>query len=98
MKFDLRRKTQLVAVSNTKVERDEDHYCGLANIDTVRTDFFLGQINYLEVDTADVGNNYIHGFTKEKIYAVAGHDFGEWEGQILICVRLIFGLNKYMAR
>ena len=47
--------------------RDFDAYYGVVNIDIFRTDLFLGQINYLEMASADVGDYYIHGFTKEKI-------------------------------
>ena len=47
---------------------------------------------------ADVGNSYMHGFTMEKIYTVSGPEFGSWEGQVLICVISIYGLNTYMAR
>ena len=41
--------------------RYEDTYCGVANINTVRTAFFLEDINYLEVDSVDFVNAYIHG-------------------------------------
>ena len=57
--------------------RDKDAYCGVVNIDTVRKAFFPGNINDLEVAAADVGNAFIHGFTKEKIYTMTGPDFGE---------------------
>ena len=44
--------------------------CGVVSIDTVRTYFFLGQINDLEVAAADFDNACLHGFTKENIYKV----------------------------
>ena len=44
--------------------REEYFYCVVVNIYTVRTYFFLGKINDLEVDAADIGNSYIHEFTK----------------------------------
>ena len=46
-------------------------YCGVFNIDTVRTDLFLEHINDLEVSDTYACNYYIFGFNKEKIYTVA---------------------------
>ena len=40
-------------------------------IDTFRRSFFLVQINDLKVAVVDVGNTWLHGFTKKKIYTVA---------------------------
>ena len=50
---------------------DEDVYCGVIKINTFRKAFFLGQINDLEVAVVDVGNSWLHEFTKKKIYTVA---------------------------
>ena len=67
VKFDLRRKVQLVSGGNTIWSRDKDAYCGVVNIDIVRTVFFLGQKNDLEVSSIYVSNYYPHGFTKDNI-------------------------------
>ena len=38
---------------------------------------FIAELNDLEVIATDVGNAYyLHGKTKEKIYTVAGDEFG----------------------
>ena len=50
---------------------DEDVYCGVIKINTFRKSFFLGYINELEVAVTDVGNAWLHRFTKKKIYTVA---------------------------
>ena len=52
------------------VSSDEDVYCGVIKINTNRKYFFLGQINDLEVVVVDVGNSWLHGFTKKNIYTV----------------------------
>ena len=79
------------------VSRDKKAYCGVFNIDTVRKYLFLGQFNILEVSVMYFGNAYIHIFTRDNIYTVTGPNFGEWEFQVLICVRYIYGLNIFMA-
>ena len=63
VKFDLRRKAQLVAGGNMTGRRYKAPYFSVVNIDTFRTDFFLGQLNDLDVAAADVGNSYLHLFT-----------------------------------
>ena len=85
--FELRRNSRLVVGCNITGKKDEDSYCGVVNIDTFRNDLLLGQINDLDLADTDVGNEYLNGLKKEMIYAVAGFEFGEWEDQVLICVR-----------
>ena len=70
----------------------------MVNIENVRGDLFLGQLNVIELAFADIGNSYIYRFTKENIYTVVGPDFGEWQGQVLIFVILIYGLKKSIER
>ena len=60
--------------------------------------FFLGELNDLDVMAADVGNAYLHAYTKEKLYTIAGPEFGELEGRILIIVKALYGLKTSMSR
>ena len=69
--FYLRRKAQLVKGLYITGSSDEDVYCGVIKINTFRKAFFLGQINDLKVDDVDVGNAWLHEFTKKNIYTVA---------------------------
>ena len=98
VKFDLRRKARLVAGGNLTKKPDEELYSGVVSIDAVRTALFIAQLNGLEVMAADVGNAYLHGHTKEKIYTIAGPEFGELEGQVLICKKALYGLKTSMGR
>ena len=43
----------------------------MIKINTFRKAFFLGKINDLEVAVMDVGNAWLHIFTKKKIHTVA---------------------------
>ena len=59
----------------------------------------LGELNKLSCCAADVGNAFLHGHTKEKVYIVAGPEFGpELEGQILVVVKSLHGLRTSAAR
>ena len=80
--FDLRRIARLFKELYMTGYICEDAYCGVVKIDPSRTDFFLGQINYLEVAVVDVGNNLLHGLAKERIYTMAklGVVVADWLG------------------
>ena len=76
----------------------EDSFSGVVSLDTVRMAFFLGELNDLDVMAADVGNAYLHAYTKERLYTIAGPEFGELEGRILIIVKALYGLKTSMSR
>ena len=77
VKFDLCCKACLVAGGNWTDPPDTDVYSGVVSIDSIRTAFLIAELNDLKVMAADVENAYLHGYTKEKIYTVAGPKFGE---------------------
>ena len=64
VKFDLWMKAQIVIEGCVTGYRYKDAYCGLFNIDDAREDFFILQINDLDVYAADFGKVYLNGFTK----------------------------------
>ena len=95
VKFDLRRKARLVGGGNWTETPSEDAYAGVVSLDSVRTAFFLADLNGLDVVAADIGNAYLHGVTQEKIYTIAGPEFGpELEGRVLICIKSLYGLPQ----
>ena len=59
---------------------------------------FLGQLNKLQCCTADIGNAYLNSRTREKVYIIAGPEFGDLEGLILIIEGAIYGLRTSAAR
>jgi len=51
---------------------------------------FIAEMNNLQVRAADIGNAYLHTTTREKVYFVAGPEFGpEFEGRILLIVKML---------
>ena len=55
-------------------------------------------MNDLLVCAADVGTAFLYGYTKEKVYVIAGPEFGEHKGKPLIIHRGIYGLRTSSAR
>ena len=88
----------MVAEGNWTGPPDTDIYSGVVLIDSIRTAFLIAELNDLEVMAADVENAYLHNYTKEKIYTVAGPEFKELQGLILICVKSLYGLKTSMGR
>jgi Reverse transcriptase (RNA-dependent DNA polymerase) len=53
---------------------------------------FRADLNGLELCGADVGNAYLEAKTKEKVYIVAGPEFGPMEGHTLLINKALYGL------
>ena len=76
----------------------DDIYLGVVGMDTVRMEFTLGDLNGLKCCAGDVENAYLNSYTKEKIYIVAGPEFGPaLAGRILIIVKALYGLRTSAA-
>ena len=58
----------------------------------------IGEINGLDIMAGDVGNAYLEAYTKEKVYFIAGPEFGELEGCLMIVVKALYGLRTSGAR
>jgi hypothetical protein len=54
----------------------EDIYSGGAHFDIVRIEFFLGEMYGLSCCACDIGNSFLYGMTREKVYVAAGPEFG----------------------
>ena len=55
---------------------------------------FLSELNSLPLWATDVGNAYLESLTSEKVYIIAGPEFGELEGHILIVNKALYGLRS----
>ena len=98
-KFDGRRKCRLVLGGHkTPDVPPEETYSGVIAMETVRTAFVLGAINNLDVCAADISTAFLHGKTRERVYIIAGPEFGEDAGKRLIVDRSCYGLKSSPAR
>ena len=95
VKFDGRHKARLVADGHITLEPIEHIYSGVVSLRNLRlVIFLLGKLNHLELWGADIGNAYLEEFTDEKLYIVAGPEFQELEGYILIFLKALDGLKS----
>ena len=87
-----RHKAKLVAGGHLTPDPIESIYSGVVSIRSLRLVIFLAKLNNLEVWGADLGNAYLDARTKEKLYVVAGPEFEELEGHILVMYKALYGL------
>lgn len=98
VKHDLRRKARFVAGGHVTNPPKEEVYSGVVGHESVHIAMFLAEHNGLDILATDVGNAYLHGVTREKVYIVAGPEFGEHEGKVMIIVKALYGLVSSAAR
>jgi hypothetical protein len=54
----------------------DDIFLGVVGLESVWLTFLLAQMNGLQVCADDIGNAFLYGQTREKVYIKAGHEFG----------------------
>ena len=59
---------------------------------------FAAELNGLELWGTDIGHAYLEAQTDEKVYIIAGPEFGKWEGHTLLIVAALYGLRTSANR
>ena len=78
---------------------NEDIFSGVVSMETVRICFTLAKLNRLNVFAGDIGNVYLYDKTKEKVYVIAGPEYGEkLQGKMLLIDKALYGLKSSSAR
>ena len=78
----------------TKHVFNDSPYSGIASLKSVRTCIFLANLNGLDLCAADVGNAYLEAETKEKLFVIAGPEFGPLQGHTLVVHKALYGLQS----
>ena len=98
IKHDGRHKARLVADGHLTDVPLESVYSSVVTLRAVRLVTFLAELNDLELWGTDVGNAYLESFTREKVYIVAGPEFGDRQGHTLVIRKALYGLRTSGAR
>jgi hypothetical protein len=93
VKMDLTRKSQFVAGGHTTTTPAQT-YSSVVSRGSVRLAFLIAALNGLDPQAADIGNAYLNAECREKIWFIAGKEFGEHQGKCVIVVRALYGLKS----
>ena len=94
VKHDGRHKARLVADGHLTDVPLESVYSGVVSLRGIRLIIFLAELNGMETWAADVGNAYLEAKTSERVYIIAGPEFGEREGHIMVIFKALYGLRS----
>ena len=94
VKNDGRFKARLVADGHLTKEPVESIYSGVVSLRSLIMVVFLSQLNDLEIWGSDVGNAYLEAYTDEKLCIIAGPEFKELQGHLLIMTKALYGTRS----
>ena len=94
VKHDGRHKSRYVAGGHLTDPNVESVYSGVVSLRGIRLVVFIAELNRLSLWGADVGNAYLEAKTKEKVYIIAGGEFGALEGHTLLIDKALYGLRS----
>ena len=98
VKHDGRFKARLVADGHLTKEPVESIYSGVVSLRSLRMVIFLSQLNDLKIWGADVGIAYLEVYTDEKLCTIAGPEFKELQGHLLIMIKALHVTRSRGAR
>ena len=98
VKFDLRRKARLVVGGDHQTGPKDESYSGVVSLTAIRILFLLATMNKLHLWAADIGNAFLNGITRDKLYIIAGPEFGNRQGTRLVLYKSIYGARASCAR
>jgi hypothetical protein len=94
IKMDFTRKARLVAGGHTTEAPASLTYSSVVSRDSVWIAFLIAALNVLDLFAADIGNAYLNAKCREKIWTVAGLEFGSNAGCVMIIVKALYGLKS----
>lgn len=87
------RKARFVAGGHTTSPPSGITYSLVVSRDSVRIAFTIAAMNDLAVMSCDIGNAYLNAPCCEKIWCIAGAEFGSDKGKVMLITRVLYGLK-----
>ena len=94
VKHDGRHRARMVAGGHLTPAPLESIYSGVVSLRGLRLIVFLSELNNLLLWGGDIGSAYLEALTKERVYIIAGPEFGPLEGHILVIYKALYGLRS----
>ena len=91
---NFRRKARMVAGGHMTEAPSSLTYSSVVSRDSVRIILTMAALNGLSTLASDIQNAYLTAPCREKIWTVAGPEFGSRRGQKMLIVRALYGLKS----
>mgnify|MGYP003326537431 FL=1 len=91
---NFRRKARYVAGGHKTKPSAAITYSSVVSRDSVRIALLLAGLNRLEILSGDIQNAYLTAPNREKVYCIAGPEFGSDAGKPMLIVRALYGLKS----
>jgi hypothetical protein len=91
IKHNGRHQGRLVALTPVP---DNSVYSGVICVRALRIIIFLSELNKLRLWGADVSSASLEASTQEKVYFVAGKEFGDLSGHTFFITKALYGLQS----
>ena len=88
------RKARLVADRHKTDAPASITYSSVVSRDSVRICLMAASLNGLDVFACDIGNAYLNANCREKLWTLAGPEFGSEKGAVMIIARALYGLKS----
>ena len=69
-------------------------YSSVVSRESVSISFLLAYLNALDIFACDIGNKYLNGKCREKVWTESGTDFGTKKGMVMIIAGALYGLKS----
>jgi hypothetical protein len=89
-----RHKAQLVADGHLTDILIDSVYSGVVTRQGLRLLIFLAELNHLQTWATDIGNAYLEALTPKKVCIIAGPEFGNLQGHVMIIYKALYGLRS----
>ena len=91
---NFRRKARMVAGGHKTSTPSSLTYSSVVSRDSVRIALTIAALNDLKVLACDIQNAYLTAKCREKIWTIAGPEFGSDKGKKMLIVRALYGLKS----
>jgi len=94
VKMDFTRKARFVAGGHQTKPPSSITYSSVVSRESMRLAFLIAALNDLDVMSCDLQNAYLNADCREKIFVVAGPEFGSKQGCVFIIRKALYGLKS----
>jgi Reverse transcriptase (RNA-dependent DNA polymerase) len=91
---NFRCKARFVAGGHTTETPSSITYSSVVSRDSVRIALLVAALNDLDLKACDIQNAYLTADCRERIYTIAGPEFGSERGSLMIIKKALYGLKS----